>query len=252
VTRNQRLILFNTQTIPVPSKIREALARLAEAYDYARATGRDLWEFAVEMPELLAAGLTTSDLRWLVSQQYVEHAREVTQQGDSTRKFTPSMNLALGAETCFALSAKGAAAASAIQSGPAVLALRSAAEQRPSRRDVAAQGRPRPHWDAMHRVLRLGDRVVKRFRVPAANQEMVLKVFHEENWAYRISDPLPPLPDQDPKQRLHDTIKCLNRNQTERLISFRGDGTGEGVVWELVDVGSLVVGRQGRKLRSAA
>ena len=37
---------------------------------------------------------------------------------------------------------------------------------------------------------------------------------------------------QDPKRRLSDTIKCLNRKQANSLIHFRGDGTGEGIVWE--------------------
>ena len=40
--------------------------------------------------------------------------------------------------------------------------------------------------------------------------------------------------EQDPKRRLSDTTKCLNRKQTNELIRFRGDGTGEGVTWELV------------------
>ena len=36
------------------------------------------------------------------------------------------------------------------------------------------------------------------------------------------------------KRRLNDTIKCLNRGQVYRLLHFRGDGTGEGVLWEVV------------------
>ena len=46
-------------------------------------------------------------------------------------------------------------------------------------------------------------------------------------------DPLPPHAEQDSNsRRLSDTIKCLNRKQMNELIHFRGDGTGEGVIWE--------------------
>ena len=75
---------------------------------------------------------------------------------------------------------------------------------------------------------------MKRFKWTAANQETILVAFEEEGWPARIDDPLPQQPEQDPKRRLSDTIKCLNRKQTNELIRFRGDGTGEGVTWELI------------------
>jgi hypothetical protein len=65
-------------------------------------------------------------------------------------------------------------------------------------------------------------------------QEAILIAFEEERWPPRIDDPLPGSPDLLPKRRLHDTIKSLNRNQKNRLVRFMGDGTGEGVRWELV------------------
>jgi hypothetical protein len=37
-----------------------------------------------------------------------------------------------------------------------------------------------PNWDGRERVLRLGDWVVKKFQVPARNQELVLAAFQEE------------------------------------------------------------------------
>ena len=75
--------------------------------------------------------------------------------------------------------------------------------------------------------------MIKRFRVPSANQEAVLEAFQEEGWPASIDDPLSPLSDYDPKRRLRDTIKCLNLNQISRMIRFRGDGTGQRVLWEL-------------------
>jgi hypothetical protein len=90
----------------------------------------------------------------------------------------------------------------------------------------------RPHWDALRRELTVDGQIVKRFRLPAANQEAVLLAFEEEGWPAAILDPLPPRDEQDCKQRLHDTIKALNRSRRARIILFRGDGTGEGVLWE--------------------
>ena len=80
----------------------------------------------------------------------------------------------------------------------------------------------------------LGDRTVKRYRVRSPNQEAILAAFQEEGWPHHIDNPLSPLPDQCPKQRLHSTIKYLNSCQENRLVRFRGDGTGEGIVWEPV------------------
>ncbi len=91
-----------------------------------------------------------------------------------------------------------------------------------------------PRWDGDLQELRVSGVIVKQFKVPAPNQEMILSAFQEENWPVRIDDPLPPAHDQDSKRRLHDTIVSLNRNHKSRFIRFMGDGTGEGVRWTLV------------------
>ena len=63
----------------------------------------------------------------------------------------------------------------------------------------------------------------------------MLSAFQEEAWPMRIDDPLGPSPSVDTKRRLADTIKCLNRRQENQIVHFRGDGSGEGVVWESLD-----------------
>ncbi len=55
-----------------------ALEQLACAAGYAQDADRSPWDFAVEIDSLINVGLTTSDLRWLVTKGYVEHAQEVT------------------------------------------------------------------------------------------------------------------------------------------------------------------------------
>ena len=74
--------------------------------------------------------------------------------------------------------------------------------------------------------------MVKRFRLPASNQEAVLSTFEEEGWPPSIDDPLPFMSKQRCKERLHATIRHLNANHQNRLIRFRGNGTGEAVLWE--------------------
>jgi len=99
-------------------------------------------------------------------------------------------------------------------------------------REALAEKALHPHWDSLRRELTLDGQVVKRFRVPAPNQEAVLMAFEEEGWPAMVLDPLSPQDEQDGKQRLHDTIKSLNRSRLARVIHFSGDGTGEGVMWE--------------------
>jgi hypothetical protein len=93
----------------------------------------------------------------------------------------------------------------------------------------------KPHWDPEIRVLSVGAEIVKQYRVPSPAQEAILAAFQEEGWPPHLDDPLPPLPDGSPRDRLRSTIRNLNTNQKKRLIRFRGDGTGQGIVWELID-----------------
>jgi hypothetical protein len=89
-----------------------------------------------------------------------------------------------------------------------------------------------PHYDPVARVLWAGALVVKRFGQPARSQELILQALEEQGWPYAVDDPLPPKSRCNPKQRLHDTIQNLNRNQQHALIHFFGDGSGQRVGWE--------------------
>ena len=196
--------------------------------------------------------MTTSDLRWLVKRGYLCHAREVTAKQDTVRRFDPAeQNLAFANTTCFLLAQAGQALLG-VEHSPAnrgVIPMSVVADSLHSpfdQPDMAAgpqtdrpsdaQSGPAvtPNWDRDTRTFTVGEHVVKRFRVPSSNQEAVLKAFQEEGWPTAIDDPLPPVPDCEPKRRLRDTIKSLNLNQVTRVIHFRGDGRGEGVTWKLL------------------
>lgn len=106
-----------------------------------------------------------------------------------------------------------------------------------------------PRWDDQRHELWLGSVLVKRFKWKATNQESVLAAFQEESWPSRIDDPLSPVADTDPKRRLSDAIKCLNRKQANPLIRFSGDGTGEGVLWDIVDESTSIESNRPQQIR---
>jgi hypothetical protein len=232
--------------LPVPLRIRPALAPLLEAVDYAQQTQCSYWEFAVEAECLFALGLTRNDFRWLVKNHLVEHQREVTLESDDGRAFRPTGDLMFPEGTCFVLTNKGIGLfrecmdSTKVASNPTPLRTElrcTAPDVLPSMWDSGSTPRIQaicPKWDADRRLLTFQGEIVKHFKWVAENQEAILNVFEEEGWPCRIDDPLKPTAEQDPKRRLSDTIKCLNRKQFNSLIHFRGDGTGEGVVWEVV------------------
>jgi hypothetical protein len=152
------------------------------------------WDFAVEIGVLLAAGATTSALRWLVYNRYVEHARERTLPRDATRTFQRRGGVRFGKTTCFILTEAGTQFARA-----ALATFRPRDDCHEFARidvieveDGQAHGSLKPTWDWDRQELRLGNTVVKRFKVPAVNQQLVLSAFEEEGWPVRIDDPLPP------------------------------------------------------------
>ncbi|OAI54591.1 hypothetical protein AYO44_03355 [Planctomycetaceae bacterium SCGC AG-212-F19] len=194
------------------------------ARQYAAQAGRTVWEFAVELRVLTALGLTSNDLRWLLHQGYVQHAREITKPGSARREFEHIANFMLPEGACFVLTDQGfdllgQTYGRGWASGAAT----------PAAGDIKLL----PSWDGMARELYVGGLVVKRFKQPAASQETILAAFQEDGWPFRIDDPLPPLPHRDAKRHLHDTINNLNRHQLHPLIRFLGDGKGEGICWEL-------------------
>jgi hypothetical protein len=205
------------------------MALLLEAHRYAQDVQRPLWDFAVEIGELRKAGLTHNDLRWLICKKYVEHARETTLAQEESRSFRRRRSLCFGRRTCFVLTLPGVGFAQ-----QSLKMLRVQRRFRVADLGVVPSPKLRPQWDRDRQELRVGSFVVKQFKVPAVNQERLLAAFEEEGWPVRIDDPLPPQKDQDPKRRLHDTINSLNRKQRYPLIRFLGDGTGQGVRWQLI------------------
>lgn len=209
------------------ARVQPAVELLHEGAVLAADLGCPRHEFSVAVADLLAAGLTANALRWLVRKGLVQ----VVRRGGGVPRRSEG---ALRGSARLILAAPGLALARSLPLGVGGAAAGGGRSQQ-----IATTVPPQvvPVWDAASRTLWVGGAVVKRFRVPAANQELVLSAFQEEAWPVSIFDPLQPAPGPDAKRRLHDTINRLNRNQKHRLLHFAGNGNGQSIRWELARSG---------------
>jgi hypothetical protein len=210
--------LSGPRRMPIPARARRLLL---EALDRAREEECDPWQFAVAIQPLRSAGLTDTQLRWLLRQGQVAQRLERTRPQDPRRRFQRLANLSLPEGACFLLTEAGAAWA---RNG------------RGSRGNRSGDTGPRtkPVWDRAEGELRVGRVVVKRVPPRAGTQILLLDSLQEQGWARRIDDPLPPRPGQNPKKRLHSAISNLNRNQLTKRIQFSGGGDGQTICWRLL------------------
>jgi hypothetical protein len=227
-----------------------ALAMLLHAYNCAQDAGADLWDFALETVTLYEAGLTINDLRWLVAKGFAVHGQETSVYGGPHRSFRPGAGYFFEPTTCMVLTDDGVAfaehlvrtlGASSPTSSPSETTshgngeARGHGNQAPAAHDSngSATAAFKPCWNSLRRELCLGVKVVKRFRVPAHIQQLIICAFEEEGWPAHIDDPLPRSRDIDPHARLHDAIQRLNGRQINHLLRFKGNGSGTGISWEL-------------------
>ena len=206
----------------LPDEARAAIAPLWKAFACAQDLRIDPWEFALPLTHLFDLGVDKSYLRWLVLHGYATFH-------DRARCFQSGTNLAAGGDPRIVITAAGVLAAGLRREEAGLPPGGSS-----NRAETVWLCSDLPRWDGESRVLYLGRQIVKRFRRPSPNQAVVLLAFEEEGWPCRIDDPLPPTREIAPKHRLHDTIKWLNRRQENRLLRFSGDGSGEGVRWEVL------------------
>jgi len=203
---NPRLLSRDAMQESTSAAVRELL----RAFKYARDTRRSEWDFAVDLATLRGHGATDNDLRWLLCKGYAKHAREVTKEGDAARRFEDAGELFLTERSCFVLTKAGLQFAQGrTGDGKSVREVDEVLRVADPWTNRGNHEPKRPYWDAERRELMVARVVVKRYRRPAVNQEVVLAVFEEEGWPERIDDPLPPttparhhqVPKQEPDQR---------------------------------------------------
>lgn len=241
---NRRLFAENDRNLS-DQEIRRVFHKLSRAWKYSVDCDRSRWDFAVQIMDLDHDGVSHETLRWLLGKGLIDHAIEC---GDATgigRTFESPGAFAFNSRSCFVLTSRGmelegAEPPSTVNVSPTTEIVSGAGRDMSSPIAIARKRQEIviPVWDADRHELRLEGTLVKRYRGRAINQECLLAAFEEEGWPSRIDDPLPPIPEADSKRRLSDSIKGLNRRQINSLIRFSGDGTGEGVLWDLRDTES--------------
>jgi hypothetical protein len=171
-------------------------------------------------------GVAESVLLWMLYQAHVEHL-ELTPESPGAGCTVASVRFT--ESSAFCLTAEGEAYANQFVAD-ALIPL--SPDAFAAAWDALVLGTLLPSFDTEGRVFRWGRHIIKDFRQPAANQQLVLCTAQELQWPAWFDDPLLRRPGTSPKVRLHDTIKDLNRRQVPYLVHFKGDGTGMRVGWE--------------------
>jgi hypothetical protein len=193
-------------------KVHCALGILLEAFNSAGVSERDPWDFAVEIADLRAAGVTKAVLRLLIHNGLVEHEVERTTSGNR-RRFSRSGGMRFSDKSCFMLTEAGARAARVPQAEPVL----STAET--------------PYWNDANHTLFWRGQAIDHYKSDAPYQEAVVRAFEAQGWVRSVTVALPEDPGVSPKERLHNTIQNLNRKVRPHL-RFGQEGSGSRVYWE--------------------
>jgi hypothetical protein len=208
-------------------RFHSALVLLNDATNFARDTGRDAWDYCLRLEELLSAGLTVADCRWLADKKLVDlrdMARGRHRGRPPMAKFTRS--------TSFVLTAAGVAYA------------RKLASSNGQPRAVNANGAPhrnrasgsvgKPRWDSRLLVLHVDDIAVKEFQAKARNQLAIVSAFAAQDWPRLIDNPLDSSNPAQRAQALADAVHGLNRNLSAKVIRFHTAEKGACVRYDLL------------------
>ena len=185
-------------------------------------------EFSVRWDELSRMDLRREELKWLLLKNVVKESESILQPDRNESR--PANRAEFVSNAMFVITDVGV---ELVEQCLREIRLRQSDNEFSDRQPSSAGQELKPSWDGERHELRCGGQVVKKFKWRAANQETILATFEEEGWPAHIDDPLPQEPSIDPKRRLADAIKSLNRHQKLSLVRFCGDGTGQGVLWEL-------------------
>ncbi len=137
-------------------RLHEAMRTMLAAVAYADKSNQKREAFAVSLNCIQQCGLYECDLLWLVSQGYVIHLRECTEEAGCTRKFIAG-GVTISTQSCFALTEPGEEFALAVCGGEGDALLTSA----------MTHDQLRPRWDSERRELFFRGHLIKRFRLPS-------------------------------------------------------------------------------------
>lgn len=203
--------------IPLLGRVLPALVRLWRRHASAEEAHRDTWEFAVPGQFLTSFGLSRHEIDWLLNAEFIVVRRS---QGNDIG--TPLHGVSL----------EGLDVVISEFAATLVASINDACEVDLERGNSGVT--VKPYWDAARRELWFDGILLKRFKKPGPNQELILAAFERQGWPKRIDDPLPFKADISPVDRLHDAVKRLTRSLDVPLVKFGGDGKGSGARWRPV------------------
>jgi len=211
-------------------RFHSALVLLNDATSFARDTGRDAWDYCLRLEELLSAGLTVADCRWLADKKLVD-ARDLG-QGRGRRGGNKPRKPTFTRATHFVLTVAGAAYAAELRSAngkPRAKNVKGAAH-----RARGTEGMGNPRWDSRLLVLHVDEIAVKKFQAKARNQMAVMAAFEAQGWPRQIHNPLNSCSPARRAQALADAVHGLNRNLRAKVIRFHTAEKGASVRYELL------------------
>jgi hypothetical protein len=212
--------------------LRERDGHVAAVADYLPAREPVGFGSAVERTAHEAAWSFAGHIRSQIDDLIYQTVREINVPA-TLRDFPPDLYLSL-ARTPLPLVRRYLAGFVGLDSARLVVAIRIESEAatgnlRPGNKGKArGKGKPPlPRWDEERRVLMMGEKTLKTYKhSPAQNQIDVIEAFQRAGWAAAVDDPF------EDTRTLNETIRALNKSMPRDTIRFRGDGTGERVVWE--------------------
>jgi len=219
--------------ISAAPRLSALLARLLQSYESAAGSSPHVGKHADEILALRRLGMHENDLRWLVRRGFVAPA----EQDDESRSHGAAAHGSLAGNTRVALTSHGAQIARELLSRQNTDGAKTSSALRAPVEDAAhpTDAWRRPSWDRNRGELKLGAVVVKRLKMVAADEEVVLAAFEELGWPSTIDGLLPAAGDVETQRRLLRTIEALNSRQLCALVRFRAEPNGRGVRWELRD-----------------
>jgi hypothetical protein len=177
---------------------------------------------------LRTLGVGVYPVTWMLYHGHVDHLCPAGAAPPPAGELSPAPGVLPAPASYFVLTERGEAFADPLL---AELLVPEGDEFEGAARHLAVR-RLAPCFDRAERLLTWGRHTVKEFRQPSLNQVNLLETAEELGWPEWFDDSLPRVHGLNPKVRLHDTIKALNRHQKTSLIHFKGDGTGTRVGWE--------------------
>ncbi len=189
---------------------------------------------AIRIEELKDTGIQATDCRWMLIGGLVEHYTETTYPGDKARSFE-SADAILSTNSCFMLTQKGTefvaeflVAQSANADTNTILGLQIHQPKSSSNRNsTAASETNRTKLGCTTAGTLVRQQARKAVPNSLSNQVAILAAF-EERAGPRASMTAPQHYEIDPRRRLNDTIRNLNRSRINLLIRFSGDRVRPG------------------------